>query len=296
MIIPSVDNGDLSLELLEGIPDPAAILDSSGRVLLHNAQWRKLSHLLEIDIEFFTGTGGNLYDLIHLLDNPKIKEDLDRVFGLQSRSLCFEFGFCEHFEERSFSAFLKCLGRASSCFILVLKDTTEMMGLRNTLKSIIYEDSLTGAGNENAFNLFLYNKIYEARNSGSSFFLFCLEVDRVREIIAMFGKRVADAFLLKISKRLSIELKENRLFRVQYDTFVGILEFSERDSLSRFLTCAFPDIEKTIVFQNLELKPTIKVGVCQFPVDGETADDLLSNCFGAIYRAKRDEVRWSFYG
>ncbi|MDD4478204.1 MAG: GGDEF domain-containing protein, partial [Mesotoga sp.] len=180
-------------------------------------------------------------------------------------------------------------------FLAVVKDGTEINNLRCLLKEIIYRDNLTGLENENSFNLYLSGRIHRAMNAGSSLFVLYIEIGNIKEITAMFGKRISNSLIVRICKRLRENLGGREFFRVQHDAFAAVFESIDRGILYLELSSLIGKLEKKIICENLELVPDILAGVCEFPVDGRNVDDILSNCLGALFRAKRENLKWSFY-
>ncbi|RAM58840.1 giguanylate cyclase, partial [Mesotoga sp. SC_4PWL113PWK15] len=68
-----------------------------------------------------------------------------------------------------------------------------------------------------------------------------------------------------------------------------------RYTVSSMVSSLVSSLERPVFIGDTEILPSVLIGVCQFPVDGESSDSLLSNCFSAAFNAKRKNLKWSFY-
>ncbi|HOI63006.1 MAG TPA: GGDEF domain-containing protein [Mesotoga sp.] len=282
--------------VLESLPDPSAIISSTGNILHGNSGWERLASSLALESATFMESGKEFGRLVkRFAEEKKLEEFKDLLSGRRS-SLNFELNLFEVPEGRGFSLFVSRVAlQDQPIFLAVVKDGTEINNLRCLLKEIIYRDNLTGLENENSFNLYLSGRIHRAMNAGSSLFVLYIEIGNIKEITAMFGKRISNSLIVRICKRLRENLGGREFFRVQHDAFAAVFESIDRGILYLELSSLIGKLEKKIICENLELVPDILAGVCEFPVDGRNVDDILSNCLGALFRAKRENLKWSFY-
>jgi diguanylate cyclase (GGDEF)-like protein len=282
--------------VLESFPDPSAIISSTGRILRGNSHWERLASSLTMESAAFMECGKELGGLVKRFTEDKNIEEFNDLLSGRKNSLSLELNLSEISEGKGLSLFVSRITLEDMpIFLAIIKDGTEINNLRSLLKEIIYHDNLTGLGNESYFNLYLSRKILRAMDDGSSLFVLYIEISNIKEIMAMFGKRISNSLVVRTFRRLKENLGGKEFFRVQHDAFAVVLESIDRGVLYLELSSLIVKLEKKIICENLELFPDILVGVCEFPVDGKSVDDIMSNCLGALFRAKRENLKWSFY-
>jgi predicted signal transduction protein with EAL and GGDEF domain len=111
----------------------------------------------------------------------------------------------------------------------------------------------------------------------------------------MFGKRTADIILQRISRRLAKAVPKAEFFRVMDDVFVIVMDLSVRKEVSSTAISLLSALERPVVVNDTEIAPSVVIGICQFPVDGESTDALFSNCLSSVFAAKREGLKWQFY-
>lgn len=292
-----IDEKMLLLNLLEALPDYAAILDSCGKRVIQNSNWRSTRALSSVGIEFFTKEKGDIRDLSKFFLEKTAVKKLNAVLGGHESKVSFEICTPEIVLKSYFRLTLSSLGVSEElAFIAVFQEFTEEIELREALKSAIYKDDLTGVGNENALYLSLSKRLCSSSERTSPFLIALLELDNIREFLATFGKRITDTLLIKTRERLEDFFQDTELFKLNYATFVILLERLNRERLVHILDTLLDILERKIVFENLEFTPRINLGICQYPEDGLSEDALLSNCLTAVDLAKKEERKWNFYG
>ncbi|MDD5744409.1 MAG: hypothetical protein PHE22_06750, partial [Mesotoga sp.] len=142
--------------VLESLPDPSAIISSTGNILHGNSGWERLASSLALESATFMESGKEFGRLVkRFAEEKKLEEFKDLLSGRRS-SLNFELNLFEVPEGRGFSLFVSRVAlQDQPIFLAVVKDGTEINNLRCLLKEIIYRDNLTGLENENSFNLYL---------------------------------------------------------------------------------------------------------------------------------------------
>ena len=282
--------------VLESLPDPSAIISSTGSILRGNYGWERLASSLTLESATFMEYGRELGGMVKRFAEDKKTEEFNDLLSGRKNSLSLELNLLEIPEGKGLSLFVsRVILQDQPIFLAIIKDGTEIDNLRSLLKEIIYRDNLTGLGNESSFNLFLSCKIHRAMNEGGSLFVLYIEIGNIKETTAMFGKRISNSLVVRIFKRLRENLGSREFFRVQQDAFAAVFESIDRGTLYLELNSLIGKLERKIICENLELFPDILAGVCEFPVDGKSVDDILSNCLGALFRAKRENLTWSFY-
>ncbi len=171
----------------------------------------------------------------------------------------------------------------------IVMDVSERRLAEARIAHLAHHDALTGLPNRPLFAIRLAEALARAR-CGEGFALFCLDLDRFKEVNDTFGHPVGDALLHAVTRRLRAELRDtDTLARLGGDEFAIIASRlgGARDS------AALADRLVAVLAEPFELDGHhivvgTSVGVAAAPDDGMDADDLLKNADMALYRAKLD--------
>lgn len=118
------------------------------------------------------------------------------------------------------------------------------------------------------------------------------EIDRFKEINETFGPSAGDALLLEVAHRLRCHIDGAELIaRKGGDEFV-VLQMAESaavaaDALAEQVRAAFGN---PFEVEGRLISISVSIGIAVAPVDGENADELLTNADLALDRANRDGV------
>ncbi|MBN2219194.1 MAG: diguanylate cyclase [Kosmotogaceae bacterium] len=281
--------------LLEGNVEACAIVSSEGRIIVANSTWERLASARCDELSFLSEEFG-MKQFSGMLDGVSMLK-LEELLSGKTEYVSFDLNDFENTKGLSFTIVIYSLEISERFrYFVSLRDNSESTVLRNALRDMIYIDSLSGFGNERSLARFLSRKISSSKEDGACFSIVCTMLSDSKEIAAMFGKRILDTVLQKLGKRITFQIKEGKSFRIMDDVFVTVLDCSDRSFISRTISAITSDLEKPIAVSDTDISPSIVSGICQFPIDGERSESLLSNCLTAIFTAKREGLKWGFYG
>lgn len=171
--------------------------------------------------------------------------------------------------------------------------TQEIQSLKIKLDSARKQatsDALTGLNNRRGFNTTLSDTLKSARRRKTDFCLLILDIDHFKAVNDEYGHLVGDKVLAVVAKQLSNMVRGNDyLARYGGEEFAIILPETP-------ITGAFTvaeNIRRTIDSLRLKHtttgkkigKVTISIGLACY-VSKESAEDLVSRCDSALYKAK----------
>jgi diguanylate cyclase (GGDEF)-like protein len=139
------------------------------------------------------------------------------------------------------------------------------------------------------FNEILEKTLKLAQKSGKKIAILFIDLDRFKTINDALGHHIGDLVLKEVAIRINAVLRQGDLLaRLGGDEFIIMLN----DIDSEKFTNAFADrvlkiFNHPIIIKNHEFFITASVGICVFPDDGETLEDLQRNADMAMYQAKR---------
>jgi diguanylate cyclase (GGDEF)-like protein/PAS domain S-box-containing protein len=160
---------------------------------------------------------------------------------------------------------------------------------QRTLEHLAHHDTLTGLPNRLYVIDRLHEEIRRAGAQGGCFTLLFLDLDRFKNINDSLGHSVGDQVLAAVARRLQATVRQSDVVaRLGGDEFTvllpGVGAESDAIDLSSKLLQVF---REPLRLDARELAITPSIGVCTYPQDGSSAEELLRNADAAMYRAKR---------
>ena len=149
-------------------------------------------------------------------------------------------------------------------------------------------DPLTGLINRFLFGDRLDSAIARARRDGGLVSLMFLDLDEFKAINDRYGHATGDGLLKQVAQRLVDSVRESdSVARLGGDEFTVVLEGNHRvEDAGNVATKILHSLAEPYIVGPHELFVTASVGIALYPVDGQTAQDLLRDADIAMYSAK----------
>jgi diguanylate cyclase (GGDEF)-like protein/PAS domain S-box-containing protein len=173
--------------------------------------------------------------------------------------------------------------------LTVIEDVTERKEAQARIFHMAHHDALTDLPNRAAFNEYLGAIFESADVSDKEFAVLCLDLDRFKEINDVFGHRVGDDLLCRVSERLVSAAKGAFVARLGGDEFVLIA--TDRPQPAGALALAdrvFSAFADEFDIEGHRIRTGVSIGVAVFPNDGTDPAIIVGNADAALYRAKAD--------
>ena len=146
-------------------------------------------------------------------------------------------------------------------------------------------DSLTGVFNRRYFDVNFLKEVKRARRYHKELSVFFLDLDNFKVINDTRGHLFGDEVLRKLGEELKESCREEDIIcRYGGEEFVVVLPETNSGGAQQFAD-RFRDKLKGIPFF-ADNQVTFSGGVCTFPYDGDTPEELLRNADQALYAAK----------
>jgi diguanylate cyclase (GGDEF)-like protein len=165
----------------------------------------------------------------------------------------------------------------------------ELIINKEHLATLAHYDNLTGVPNRIFFNEILNKTINQAMLRQKMLAVLFIDLDRFKNINDALGHPAGDMVLKEIAQRFQKVLPTGDvLARLSGDEFIIVLndipnvEFSREIADKILRICSHP-----FKFNTNELFLTASIGICIFPNDGNSLEDLQKNSDTAMYNAKR---------
>jgi diguanylate cyclase (GGDEF)-like protein len=146
-------------------------------------------------------------------------------------------------------------------------------------------DGLTGLFNRRHLMETLVAEQRRAQRSKRPFSLLMLDVDHFKKFNDKFGHLAGDEVLLSVSGIIR-KCARNVDFPARYggEEFCVIVSESDMGGAVELAERIRTELE-AVKFEGQKI--TVSIGAAEFPIDGETVDDVIATADAALYRAKR---------
>jgi len=165
----------------------------------------------------------------------------------------------------------------------------ELIIHKEHLVRLAHYDHLTSLPNRVFFNEMLTKTLSHAKRHKKTLAILFIDLDRFKTINDALGHRMGDLVLKEIANRFSTVLRAGDILaRLGGDEFIILLNDIDHPKYASPVAekilqlCSAP-----IKIESHEFVLTTSIGICTFPNDGTSLEDLLKNADMAMYKAKR---------
>lgn len=160
---------------------------------------------------------------------------------------------------------------------------------KDYLSSLAHFDALTGLPNRIYFNEIFSHTIVEAKKDKSKFAVLFLDLDRFKTVNDALGHEVGDKVLKRIAETFKYILSANDIVaRLSGDEFIFLIKNTTREYTQEMAAKIMKLFERPIYINDQELYINASIGICIFPDDGNTLEELQKNADLAMYKMKQE--------
>ncbi len=158
------------------------------------------------------------------------------------------------------------------------------------IRYLAMHDSLTGLPNRLQLRQHLDRAVARSKRHGHLMAVFCLDLDRFKDVNDTLGHPTGDALLAEVSARLKESTREVDLVgRLGGDEFAIVAEDLEApEDAMRLARRVCTALGETYHVNGHEVTSSASIGIAIGPLDHEAPEILLKNADLALYRAKED--------
>ena len=174
-------------------------------------------------------------------------------------------------------------------YVSVYSDVTALKEAEEKLKTLAYNDELTGLHNRHYFQTQLHRTLARANRVGSKLAVLFMDLDRFKSVNDSLGHPAGDELLKVVANRIKNSLRESDLCaRLGGDEFVVLIEhFNEPDVVIKVSEKIINALSQPATIHNTEVQVGTSIGVSVYPGDGEDATTLIKHADSAMYLAKK---------
>lgn len=189
------------------------------------------------------------------------------------------------------------MGRGKKILSHIVENVADEVSSVATLYHQATHDPLTGLANRNLLNQSFKHATETFAKSNNKIVIIFIDLDHFKTINDMVGHDVGDQLLVTTGKRLSETLRDHDLAaRLGGDEFVVMLADIDEDQVDSVTNRIFKNINKPLKYDNHEIYVSCSMGVCIYPDDGDTIEQLIKHADMALYHAKENgRNHYQFY-
>ena len=173
-------------------------------------------------------------------------------------------------------------------YLEVGEDITEKKQAEAMIRQMAYYDALTKLPNRTLFHDRLGNALSRAKREKKVLAVLFLDLDGFKSVNDTHGHSAGDDLLRQVADRLTRCVRENdTVARMGGDEFMVLLPvLDESKHAGRVAEKIISAFQEPFSVADEERRVTTSIGISTFPVDGESAEDLIKNADAAMYRSK----------
>jgi diguanylate cyclase (GGDEF)-like protein len=180
--------------------------------------------------------------------------------------------------------------------ILALHDVTDRVNdlrerelAEERIRAIAMQDGLTNLPNRLAFNQFLDDALYQARQDGTKVAVLLFDFNRFKEVNDLFGHAAGDHILRHAAAAVQSTLSKREFCaRLGGDEFVLIQSDSNENDALELSRRIVDNLSMSLKWEEKIIEASVTLGVALYPAHGNNRQELLANADIAMYRGKSD--------
>lgn len=178
----------------------------------------------------------------------------------------------------------------------VLRDVTVRKYYEDQLRYMATYDPMTGVVNRASFITALDEVIEQANESGETFAVLYIDLDKFKDVNDTFGHNVGDELLIQFAKRLGESIRHlDVVGRVGGDEFLILLRDVNREKIEMIVKRMHENLREPYLIQENEIFATSSIGIAMYSADGENSEKLIHSADQALYKAKEKRNYFKFY-
>ncbi|WP_339510583.1 putative bifunctional diguanylate cyclase/phosphodiesterase [Pseudomonas sp. RL_15y_Pfl2_60] len=158
---------------------------------------------------------------------------------------------------------------------------------RTSLQQAANYDVLTQHLNRRGLNLAFTEKLLKHQQTNTPLGILVIDIDHFKRINDSLGHAIGDSMLKIIAERVGSALRnDDVLSRLGGDEFCVLASLKSKDEARVLAGRILLAMKEPIVINGRCMMMTSSIGICMFPEDGNTPDELLKHADLALYQAK----------
>ena len=183
---------------------------------------------------------------------------------------------------------------AGRCAIATLTDVTEMRNREGMLRTLAYNDALTGLGNRLAFQQGLARiRVYDGSEPSA---LALIDLDGFKQVNDTLGHHIGDLLLVAVAATLrDVTGGFGEIARLGGDEFAVILHDANASAGARFAETLLLRLRMPFEIEGHFVSVGASIGIALLPEHTRDTHEAVSLADAAMYRAKKSKPGYRFH-
>ena len=175
-----------------------------------------------------------------------------------------------------------------SHFVAVFSDISVLKHSQDELDHLAHHDPLSNLPNRLLFTERVEHALQRADHEARRGAVLVVDLDHFKHINESLGHNVGDLLLKSVGERLATQLDKNTtLARLGGDEFAVLHEdCSQAEQAAHLAQRLIDSLEPPFVLDGQELFISASVGICLYPEDADSVEQVLRNADSALFKAK----------
>lgn len=171
---------------------------------------------------------------------------------------------------------------------VIARDVTERRKMEEIVEHQAHHDTLTDLPNRQLFMDFLSLELAQARRNSKKLALLFLDLNGFKQINDTLGHSCGDQLLKKVAQRLRGCIRESdTAARLGGDEFTVLMpDLGQTDDVGIVLNKILGVFNTPFMLDDVAVETSTSIGICMFPDDGDSSEDLMKKADIAMYDAK----------
>ncbi len=182
--------------------------------------------------------------------------------------------------------------------LAVVRDISERKSQQEQIRRIAYYDSLTGLPNRSFLKEILEQEQKKAGRGEAVGAIMFVDLDDLKMVNDSFGHSCGDTVITIAGRYISAAIgKDSMVARIGGDEFIIMLpNQSDREKITLITDRLIKQLGRNYEIGETTIYMSASIGVALYPMDGNSAEDLLKKADLAMYVAKESgKNTWRFY-
>ena len=168
-----------------------------------------------------------------------------------------------------------------------VEDITARIKVQKNLEYQANHDILTGLANRRRFELALQSQVEDKLACS----LLLVSMDRFKLITSSQGYGIGDGLILSMAQRLRMLCMHSgadiQVYRLEAAAFCLLIKSNDSELPLELAQHLRNQMDHALEVNHHKFYLTASMGICSYPADGDSANQLISNAHSALHHAKR---------
>ncbi|WP_413111010.1 putative bifunctional diguanylate cyclase/phosphodiesterase [Thaumasiovibrio sp. DFM-14] len=156
-------------------------------------------------------------------------------------------------------------------------------------------DPLTGFPNRHHLLQQLDKKLKNAKSRHQELAILLIDFEDLKQVNNVLSHAAGDRLLEQLAEQITLYSPNSYIARVAGDEFAVVIDNSNEVDTARQGKQLATVLSETVRIEHTDISLSSHIGIAQYPIDGESAEQLLQHANIAMHYARQTRVSYIFY-